>query len=66
MSKNFTSTVRVIGYYDKEEGDCYCLAHSRNYMLPIINTDKDFSNERCSICGVYIDDPLDTEPDFEY
>jgi hypothetical protein len=48
--------LKVIGYYDPEYGDCYCAKHARSNHLPIMNNDKNFLNERCSICGVYIDD----------
>lgn len=52
MSKNTSS--KVIGYYDPEEGDIYCLRHGRNYMLPILEHDEDYFGP-CNICGELID-----------
>lgn len=52
MSKNNHS--KVIGYYDPEEGDIYCPRHSRNFMLPIMENDKDYFGP-CNICGDLID-----------
>ena len=58
------SASEVIGYYDPEFGDCYCANHARNSHLPIMKYDNDFSNEKCSICGVYLDDIETTESDW--
>lgn len=57
MLKN--NHTKIIGYYDPEEGDIYCLRHARNDMLPIMTNDHDYFGY-CNICGDLID-PRDSE-----
>lgn len=52
MPKN--SSTQIIGYYDPEEGDIYCLRHARNSMLPIMEHDHEYFGP-CNICGDLID-----------
>lgn len=57
MSKN--NRTKVIGYYDEDEGDIYCLRHGRSFMFPITESDEDYFG-KCNICGEIID-PRDSE-----
>jgi hypothetical protein len=57
------NSTKVIGYYDEEEGDIYCLRHGRNSMLPIMEKDEDYFG-KCNVCGEIID-PRDSEQDFD-
>lgn len=52
MPKNVNS--KIVGYID-EDGYAYCVAHARGGEA--ITQDNCDKSEKCSICGVYLNDP---------
>ena len=57
-------STKIMGYYEKDDGDIYCLRHGRESMLPITENDEDYFGY-CTICGVIIDS-RDSESDLEH
>jgi hypothetical protein len=48
---------KIIGYYD-QDGFAYCIKHAMNKSESIIQSTEE---EKCCICGVYLNDPKPSE-----